>query len=475
MSIRFTFLLFSFVSLTAFGQEKWDLQKAVAFAMANNITVKQAINQAQISQLTYNQAKLTALPTLGGSLNGGYQHGLNENPTTGTLESASFLSGSIGAQSQYTIFNWGARKYNIGAAQLYVEADKAGVDKAQNDIALLVANAFLQVMLRMEQVRISESAIQLSQAQLSNTRKLVDAGRLPELNALQQEGQLVKDSSALLQSQSLVQESLITLKAYMNIDIATPFAIDAPNVSSIPVDNLLDLQPADVYALALNNQPSIKRLNLQTEAAKKQVSAARANMYPTLSAFGALNSRFINSKFPLLVGIQTSQPTGAFIVDGGGNKVSVLADRPLYGTRSVALFRQLNNNFGQNLGLNLQFPIFNAGQTKTQWKKAQINVLQSDLQNEQEKINLKNNIFTAYQQAFSSYQKYRASTRTVEVSQRALDISKKRYDIGLLGTLDYIITQNNLTNAQIEAVSNQYDFVFKMKVLEFYKGNGIRL
>ena len=418
---------------------------------------------------------MTAFPTLGGSLNGGYQHGLNENPTTGTLESASFLSGSIGAQSQYTIFNWGARKYNIGAAQLYVEADKAGVDKAQNDIALLVANAFLQVMLRMEQVRISESAIQLSQAQLSNTRKLVDAGRLPELNALQQEGQLVKDSSALLQSQSLVQESLITLKAYMNIDIATPFAIDAPNVSAIPVDNLLDLQPADVYALALNNQPSIKRLNLQTEAAKKQVSAARANMYPTLSAFGALNSRFINSKFPLLVGIQTSQPTGAFIVDGGGNKVSVLADRPLYGRRSVALFRQLNNNFGQNLGLNLQFPIFNAGQTKTQWKKAQINVLQSDLQNEQEKINLKNNIFTAYQQAFSSYQKYRASTRTVEVSQRALDISKKRYDIGLLGTLDYIITQNNLTNAQIEAVSNQYDFVFKMKVLEFYKGNGIRL
>ena len=475
MSIRFTFLFSLFVSLSAFGQEKWGLQKAVAYAMANNITVKQAINQAQISQLTYKQAKLTTLPTLGGSLNSSYQRGLNENPTTGTLESASFLSGSVGAQSQYTIFNWGARKSNISAAQLYLEADQAGIDKAQNDIALLVANAFLQVMLRMEQVRISEAAIQLSQAQLSNTRKLVNAGSLPELNALQQEGQLVKDSSALLQGQSLVQEGLITLKAYMNIDIATPFEIDAPNVEAIPVDNLLDLQPADVYALALNNQPSIKRYALQIEAAKKQVSAARANMYPTLSAFGGLNSRYINSKFPLILGVQTGQPTGAFIVDGGGNKVNVLADRPLFGRRSVALSRQLNNNFGQSLGLNLQFPIFNAGSSKTQWKKAQINVLQSNLQQEQEKINLKNNIYTAYQQAYSSYQKYKASTRTVEVSQRALDISKKRYDIGLLGTLDYIITQNNLTNAQIEAVSNRYDFVFKMKVLEFYKGDGIRL
>ena len=145
MSIRVTFLFSLLVSLSAFGQEKWGLQKAVAYAMANNITVKQAINQAQISQLTYKQAKLTTLPTLGGSLNSSYQRGLNENPTTGTLESASFLSGSIGAQSQYTIFNWGARKYNIGAAQLYLEADQAGIDKAQNDIALLVANAFLQV------------------------------------------------------------------------------------------------------------------------------------------------------------------------------------------------------------------------------------------------------------------------------------------------------------------------------------------
>ena len=301
MSIRFTFLLSLLVSLSALGQEKWGLQKAVAYAMANNISVKQALNQAQISQLTYQQAKLTALPTLGGSLNGSYQHGLNENPTTGTLESASFLSGSVGVQSQYTIFNWGARKNNISASQLFAEADKAGVEKAQNDIALLVANAFLQVMLRREQVRISEAAIQLSQAQLSNTRKLVNAGSLPELNALQQEGQLVKDSSALLQGQSLVQEGLITLKAYMNIDIATPFDIDAPDIESIPIDNLLDLQPADVFEIAVNNQPSVKQFGLQIEAAKKQVSAARANMYPTLSAFGGLNSRYINAKFPLLI------------------------------------------------------------------------------------------------------------------------------------------------------------------------------
>ena len=97
------------------------------------------------------------------------------------------------------------------------------------------------------------------------------------------------------------------------------------------------------------------------------------------------------------------------------------------------------------------------------------------MQDEQERLNLKTNIYNAYQDAFSSLQKYNASTRAVEASEKALDFAKKRYDIGLLGTLDYITTQNNLYLAQIEEVSNHYDYVFKMKVLEFYKGQGIRL
>jgi biotin carboxyl carrier protein len=120
--------------------------------------------------------------------------------------------------------------------------------------------------------------------------------------------------------------------------------------------------------------------------------------------------------------------------------------------------------------LGINFSIFNAHSSRTQWERAKVNVRQLHLQDEQENLNLKTNIYNAYQDAFSSLQKYNASKRTVEYSQKALDISKRRYDIGLLGTLDYIITQNNLYLAQIEEVSNHYDFVFKMKVLEFYKG-----
>ncbi len=474
MGYRLLFVFIVFISATTYSQEKWSLQKCVDYAMAHNLTVRSAEYQLQLSKLTEAQSKKTLIPTLGGSVSAGYQHGLNENPATGTLESANFFSGGLGAQSNYTIFNWGSRKNNIEANKLYAKADEVGIDRARNDIALFVANAFLQVMLRREQVRISEVQLQQSQAQLENTRKLVAAGSQPELNAIQIEAQVARDSSALLQSQALVQQGIINLKAYLNLDQSAPFDIEAPALESIPIDNITELQPEVVYAIAEKNQPLQQMLALRVEGAKKQVAAARGAMYPALNAYAGLNTRLVNAKSPVLIDMP-AQPTPAYVTVNG-DKVPVYSpQRGVAGYEGVPFFNQLNRNFGQNIGLSINFPIFNQGTLRTQWNRTKVNVLQTQLQDEQEKVNLKTNIYNAYQDAFSALQKYNATLRNVEASQKALDFSKKRLDIGLLGTLDYIITQGNLFRARIEEVSNRYDFVFKMKVLEFYKGNGIKL
>jgi outer membrane protein len=197
-------------------------------------------------------------------------------------------------------------------------------------------------------------------------------------------------------------------------------------------------------------------------------------MYPSLTAFGQLNTRAIDSKTVPVITQLPDEQIG--YVDVNGSKYPVFT--PSFGVASfkgTPIFKQFKNNFGQTVGLSINFSIFNAYTSRTQWERAKVNVQQLQLQQEQENLNLKTNIYNAYQDAFSSFQKYNASHRTVEYSQKAFDIAKKRYDIGLLGTLDFIITQNNLYLSQIEEVSNQYDYVFKMKVLEFYKGKGIKL
>lgn len=467
-------IIYSIPSFTQNNTEKWDLRKCVDYAMTHNISVKQADVNARLQKLTTNQTRMSLYPNANSSISTNYSLGLSENPTTGTLESASFYSGSIGFQASYTIFNWFARKNNILATELDLKAQEANIERARNDVALVVANAFLQVMLRNEQIKISRVQLDQTISQSNNTRKLVDAGNLPELNAIQLEAQIARDSSAFLQAESSVRQAYINLKATLNLDMALPFEIEIPEVDRIPVDNLGDLLPDYVYNLAVMNQPQQKVTQFQIEAARKRVLATRGLMYPSVSAFGGLNSRFSSTASSFSIIPLPDAATGNY-VNVSGTRYEVFAPKYRYTSSKQALGTQLNNNFGQNIGISISIPIFNGLNARTNWERSKLNVQQVELQNDQELQTLKTNIYNAYQDAFSSFQKYNASLRNVQASEKAMDYSQKRYDIGLLGTLDYITTQNNLFRAKIEAISNHFDYVFKLKVLEFYKGAGIKL
>jgi outer membrane protein len=471
---KFLTLIALTASLHSFSQEKWDLRKCVDYALQNNISVKQADVQARLSKLLADQSKLTRLPNANASISTTYQHGLNINPTTNVFENVDITGGNLGFQSNYTIFNWFARKNNIEANAITAKADELNIERTKNDLALSVANAFLQVMLRREQANVSGVQLRQSQEQLRNTRKFVDAGSQPELNAIQLEAQVERDSATYIQALAAAEQGIINLKAFMNFDFASQFDIVYPAVENIPVDNILDLQPQAVYELALLNQPQQKVTALRIESSQKLVGAARGSMYPTLSASGSLNTRFANNVYDYrsqtILG-----PTSAYALDNA-NKYPVYAyQNSIIGVDKVSFGNQLNRYFGQALGLNLSVPLFNAHQARTQWERAKINVRQTQLQDDQEKQTLRSNVFISYQDAFSALQKYNSSKKSVIVSEKALEYAQKRYDVGLLGTLDLITTRNNVFTAKIQELSNHYEYVFKLKVLEFFKGQGIRL
>jgi outer membrane protein len=471
---KFLTLIALTASLHSFSQEKWDLRKCVDYALQNNISVKQADVQARLSKLLADQSKLTRLPNANASISTTYQHGLNINPTTNVFENVDISGGNLGFQSSYTIFNWFARKNNIEANAITAKADELNIERTRNDLALSVANAFLQVMLRREQANVSRVQLQQSQEQLRNTRKFVEAGSQPELNAIQLEAQVERDSATYIQALASAEQGIINLKAFMNFDFASQFDIVYPAVENIPVDNILDLQPQAVYELALLNQPQQKVTALRIESSQKLVGAARGSMYPTLSASGSLNTRFANNVYDYrsqtILG-----PTSAYALDNA-NKYPVYAyQNTIIGIDKVSFGNQLNRYFGQAVGLNLSVPLFNAHQARTQWERAKINVRQTQLQDDQEKQTLRSNVFISYQDAFSALQKYNSSKKSVAVSEKALEYAQKRYDVGLLGTLDLITTRNNVFTAKIQELSNHYEYVFKLKVLEFFKGQGIRL
>lgn len=420
---------------------KWSLQECVDYALANNISVRQADLQARFSALSVKQRRAAQLPTLGFNMNAGKSYGLSNDPTTGILVDNVFFNTNAQLQSQVTIFNWFALRNAITSDKLFNEADREQTKKIQNDVALNVAVAYLQILLAREQVNVSSIQVQQTMAQLTNTQKQVDAGKLPELNAAQLEAQLAADSSGYITAQANADQFVLQLKALLNLDAGRPFDVQTPPVERIPVESLADLQPETVYASALANLPQQKVNQLRIESAQAAVKVAKAGLYPVISGFGSLSSSYIDPK---------------------GVKL------PPFGT-------QFRNNFGQSIGLGLNIPILNGRFARTAWDRSKLDVRNLQLTKELGDQQLKQDIYKAYIDATAAIQKFNSNRTGVQTSQKAYDFAKKRYDLGLLSTYDLLSTQNSLLTAKTQLLYAQYDYLFKIKLLEFYKGQGLKL
>ena len=112
---------------------------------------------------------------------------------------------------------------------------------------------------------------------------------------------------------------------------------------------------------------------------------------------------------------------------------------------------------------------------RTNWERAKLNAEGIKLQLNQDNLTLQQDIYLAYNDAVNAVQRYGASQKAVAAAEKTFSFSQKRYDIGLLQTIDLITNQNNLYRARLDAVSAQYEYVFRVKLLEFYKGRGLKL
>ena len=465
----FSLFLFCFWIKNANAQDDWDLRRCVDYAMANNITVQQADVQARIAALQTKLSKAHLIPTLGFNTQAGYQFGRNIDPTTNQFTNSKVFFQSYNVQAGITLFNFFSIKNNIISSAKNEEAYKLGVGKARNDIALNVAASYLETLLSVEQANIAKVQINQTTAQLENTRKLVQAGSMPELNAAQLEAQLATDSSTYITSAGTADQNRIQLIALLNLDEATSFKVSTPDVDKIPIPPLSELQPAYVYQLALASQPLQQSDSMFVMANQYAVKSARGAMYPSLSAFGQLGSNY-GSTFQEVTSFTPKADTlftngGDYIVVPGSN---VVTKRPNY-------LRQIGNiNFSQAIGLQLNVPIFNGRQARTNYERAKLNLENSQLQSRADNLTLQQNIYTAYSNAVSALAKYNATGKAVETQQYAYDLGTKRYNIGLMSTIDYITLQTNLFTAKINQAAAKYDYIFKVKVLEFYKGQGVQ-
>lgn len=464
-----------FIGLQAKAQlpAVWDLKTCVEYAKQNNISVKRADVQARIADLQLKQAKLFQYPSASFNTNIGPQFGRSIDPTTNSFTNTELFAQSYSLQGGVQLFQWGRIKHGIEANRLNAMAALADVESAANDVSLNVATAYLQVLGAKEQLKVFDIQIQQTKTQIDITRKRVEAGSLPEINLVELEAQLANDSSNYINTKATFDQNVLSLKALLNLDAALPFEVATPPVNLIPLLPMAELQPEQVYALALNNQPIQKANDFRLKSAKENILSNKATLYPSITANYSLVSIFNNRAQSIRGFTPSSIPSGKVTVAGVDYTVFSPVNIPSYGKTSYT--DQLNQNFRQNVGLGLSIPIFNNGQNRINYETSKLNYRNAELQVEQANVKLKQDIYVAYTNVVNALQRYNASTRSVESAQKAYDFAVKRYEVGLLNTLELITNQNNLSRAKLQALINQFDYVFRMKLLEFYKGKGLTL
>nr|MBA4167546.1 TolC family protein [Chitinophagaceae bacterium] len=205
---------------------------------------------------------------------------------------------------------------------------------------------------------------------------------------------------------------------------------------------------------------------------------ARGQMLPTLSAFAGLGTNYANNKIPSVVNTPTGRldTTGAKVLFNGtlydvlspGFNSIITSSRVPYNT-------QISDNFRQNVGVQVNIPLFNNGVARIAWQRSKLNVSSLQLVKDQALLTLKQDIYTAYNDAATAIQKYSAGKKSVETAEKAYSYAQKRYELGLLSTIDLLTNQNNLNRARVQLAQAHVDYVFRSKLLEFYKGQGLKL
>lgn len=479
------FICLAFVGFTTVKAQDnlWDLKRCVDYAQKNNVSVKLADIQVRLAKLETERARLAQHPTLNLNTSLGTQFGRSVDPTTNQFTTTQLLFNSINVNGGVQVFNWGALKMGREIAAFNAQAAQIDVERITNDISLNVATFYLQVLATKQQIALSQTQIEQTQNQLKFTKIRVEVGALPELNIAEFEAQLARDSVSLINSKANYDQAVIQLKAAINLPMTEPFDVTTPPVDKIPIETLAELDPAGLYKLALTTQPLQKANDIRIKSANKSILQARTQLYPTISAFGGLGTNFAGNQQVF----RGFRPSGAIdttiaFVPIGSNNFKVLSPNlvPVVSNQSFwemwkGYGTQLGDNFRQNFGIQISVPIANNGNAKLGMQRAELNYKNAQLNAQQSNIALEQAIYQAHTVAIASMKRFNASKRSVELAEVSYNFSKKRYENGVGTTLDVLTNQNNLNRAKTELLNAQFEYVFRMKLLEFYKGQGIKL
>jgi outer membrane protein len=446
-------LLF-FITVPAFQQNQWSLEQCISHALQNNLQLKvQEINTAYYKN-TYRQSLLNVLPSLNASGSYSISSGRALDMTTYQYtENETVKSMNASLNASVTLFD-GFQKINTIQQNRYrVLAGIEEVEKFKDDMALNLALAYLQLLLDRELADVSMQQLEISKLQLQRNKSLMEAGSIPQSKFLEVVAQVANDELSLVNAKNQVDLSLLNLKQMLDLDTVKTFDIIKPDFTNFPISDISS-SVEDIFQVAEANLPQIKQSEFSLRSSQRGLSVARGMRFPSLSLSYSYGSAYSDSR---------SRVVGKDPNSG----------QPIYG--NYPFKNQINDNISGTVSLGAQIPIFNGWAANTSISNAKLDVLNSEYQLEIAKKNLFKQIQQAQTDALAAFKKYYAAENAVRSSEESFRSISQKFELGLINFVDYSASKNQLALAQSNLLQAKFNYIFKSRVLEFYKNGEVKL
>lgn len=432
-------LLFGLTSAQA--QETWSLQKCIDYALKNNISIKQQSLNSEYYDNQLKQARYNLLPNLNAGFQNNMSYGRSLGPDNTYLDNNSNSTyGSL--SSNLTLWRGFTLKNSVKMAEIDLRASLEETQKTKDDMMLNIAAAYLEILFAEELLVVAQDLQKITEQQIDRTGKLVDAGSLAKGSLLEIEAQFAREELNVVNAQNRLQLAYLTLYQLLELPSTESFKIEKPILPEIGA-NMSLLNTMDVFKNAVQIRPAVKGAEFKLESAKKQLQISKGNLLPTLS-FGAnydnnynylINSQYTNTSFA----------------------------------------KQLKSHQRYGFGVSLNIPIFSRFQTRTNVSNSQIQVENMELQLQSTKNLLRKDIEQAYTNAIAAFKRYIANQKTVVSSQEAFRYTEEKFNVGMINSVEYNQSKNNLSTAQSDLLQAKYEYIFRTKILDFYNGRPIEL
>jgi len=442
LKVLVCFSMVLMMSHTTSAQKAWTMAECIDYAIKNNITIKQSELTSEISEINYTQSKAAFFPSLNGSAGYTYNFGKSINPYTNLSTNSEVQSMNLSANGNLPIFNGFQIMNNLSQSKYEYMASNENLLKIKNDISLNVAAAYLQVLYSKEALKAANDRMEAATENTNRTRIMVSAGSMAQGNLLDAEAALALEELAKVNAENDLKTAMISITQLLELKTTDGFDVAQPAVE-LPDQSSLLVSADEIYATALKVLPEFRAAELNIMSAEKGLAISKGARFPQLSLGGGLFTNFSNvAKY--FAGDQIGQ--------------------------DIPIDEQLGDNFNKYLGLNLSIPIFNGWSTESSIKRSRINLENIKYNDQLTRNQTYKSIVQAHADAVAGQKKYAASQKAASSSAESYVYAEKKYNVGMLSSIEFLNVRNVKNKAESDFLQSKYDFIFRLKVIDFYLG-----